>query len=129
MADDAGTQDAFLATADGAVLVQAMAELAAAAADPVGDWPLAAADYPAVFMVLVGASPVRRPAAPDTGLFIWGPLEARLQRVDRMILGGLVDGVWPAQTTTDPWLSRPMKAGLGLEAPERRIGLAAHDVT
>ncbi|HEY9215409.1 MAG TPA: PD-(D/E)XK nuclease family protein, partial [Ancylobacter sp.] len=28
---------------------------------------------------------------------------------------------------TDPWLSRPMRAALGLEAPERRVGLSAHD--
>jgi ATP-dependent helicase/nuclease subunit B len=27
----------------------------------------------------------------------------------------------------DPWLSRPMKAELGLAPPERRIGLSAHD--
>src|SRR5690606_31453887 len=35
--------------------------------------------------------------------------------------------VWPGETRTDAFLSRPMRAGLGLEAPERRIGLAAHD--
>ncbi|MCI5077571.1 double-strand break repair protein AddB [Oricola sp.] len=58
---------------------------------------------------------------------IWGALEARLQTVDLMILGGLNEGVWPSQTNNDQFLTRGMKAGLGLEPPERRIGLAAHD--
>ena len=40
---------------------------------------------------------------------IYGPLEARLQSVDRLVLGGLVEGVWPPQTRGDPWLSRPMR--------------------
>jgi ATP-dependent helicase/nuclease subunit B len=35
--------------------------------------------------------------------------------------------VWPPETRTDPWLSRPMRLDLGLDLPERRIGLSAHD--
>ena len=60
-------------------------------------------------------------------LFIWGTLEARLQHADVTILGGLNEGIWPAATRTDPWLSRPMREHLGLEPLERRIGLSAHD--
>ncbi len=60
-------------------------------------------------------------------LAILGPLEARLLDFDLVILGGLNEGKWPAQTSTDPWLSRPMRHALGLESPERRIGLSAHD--
>ena len=44
-----------------------------------------------------------------------------------LVLGGLVEGVWPPQTRADPWLSRPMRHELGLDLPERRIGLSAHD--
>ncbi len=44
-----------------------------------------------------------------------------------MILGGLVEGVWPPAPRIDPWLSRPMRHELGLDLPERRIGLSAHD--
>ena len=43
------------------------------------------------------------------------------------MLGGLNEGTWPGQTRLDPLLSRPMRAALALEPPERRIGLAAHD--
>src|SRR5207244_3707371 len=46
---------------------------------------------------------------------------------DRVVLGRLVEGVWPPETRTDPWLSRPMRLELGLDLPERRIGLSAHD--
>ena len=60
-------------------------------------------------------------------LQIYGPLEARLTQSDRVILGGLVEGVWPPAPRIDPWLSRPMRHELGLDLPERRIGLSAHD--
>ena len=60
-------------------------------------------------------------------LSIWGPLEARLQRADLLILGGLNEGSWPPSVETGPWLNRPMRGALGLPQPERRIGLSAHD--
>ena len=28
----------------------------------------------------------------------YGPLEARLQRIDRVVLGGLNEGTWPGRT-------------------------------
>jgi ATP-dependent helicase/nuclease subunit B len=58
---------------------------------------------------------------------ILGPLEARLQQADRVVLGGLNEGTWPPQARSDPWLSRPMRLALGLDLPERRVGLAGHD--
>lgn len=69
------------------------------------------------------------PPAPggDARVAIWGLLEARLQRRDLMILGGLNEGVWPAPPGDDPFLSRPMRAALGLPSLDARIGLAAHD--
>lgn len=60
-------------------------------------------------------------------LAILGPLEARLQRADRVVLGGLNEGTWPATVDAGPWLNRPMRRVLGLPQPERRIGQAAHD--
>lgn len=47
--------------------------------------------------------------------------------VDRLVLGGLNEGVWPSAADTGPWLSRPMRAGLAFSPPEVRIGLSAHD--
>ncbi len=60
-------------------------------------------------------------------LAILGPLEARLLSADRVILGGLNEESWPTAAPIDAWLSRPMREELGLEPPERRIGLSAHD--
>jgi ATP-dependent helicase/nuclease subunit B len=84
-------------------------------------------DYPEVFQTAFGDRIVRRPQAASTHLRIYGPLEARLTQCDRVILGGLVEGVWPPAPRNDPWLSRPMRHELGLDLPERRIGLSAHD--
>jgi ATP-dependent helicase/nuclease subunit B len=63
----------------------------------------------------------------DDRIVIWGMLEARLQRRDLMILAGLNEGMWPAPAPEDPFLSRPMRAKLGLPSLDQRIGLAAHD--
>jgi ATP-dependent helicase/nuclease subunit B len=68
-----------------------------------------------------------RDGAEHPRIFIWGLLEARLQSVDRIVLGGLAEGVWPAATDPGPWLSRPMRTTIGLPSPEEAIGQAAHD--
>lgn len=85
------------------------------------------ADYPDVFQIAFADRMVRRPESPRAQLHIFGQLEARLTETDRVILGGLVEGVWPPAPRIDPWLSRPMRHELGLDLPERRIGLSAHD--
>jgi ATP-dependent helicase/nuclease subunit B len=84
-------------------------------------------DYPEVFQTAFGDRMVRRPESASAQLHIYGPLEARLTQSDRVIVGGLVEGVWPPAPRIDPWLSRPMRHELGLDLPERRIGLSAHD--
>lgn len=88
---------------------------------------MAAGDYPAFYRSLL-AGRVARPRRPThPRLSIWGPLEARLQQPDLVILGGLNEGTWPRPQDASPWLSRAMAADLNLPPPERRIGLAAHD--
>jgi ATP-dependent helicase/nuclease subunit B len=84
-------------------------------------------DYPEVFQTAFADRMVRRPESASSNLHIYGQLEARLTESDRVILGGLVEGVWPPAPRIDPWLSRPMRHELGLDLPERRIGLSAHD--
>ncbi len=66
-------------------------------------------------------------AAEHPRLFIWGLLEARLQTVELMVLGGLTETVWPPAVDPGPWMSRPMRARVGLPAPEEAVGQAAHD--
>ncbi len=85
-------------------------------------------EYVDVLRALMGGIAVRPRAATENRIAIWGPLEARLQSADRVVLGGLNEGTWPNETRTDAWLSRGMRTRLGLLPPERQIGLAAHDV-
>jgi ATP-dependent helicase/nuclease subunit B len=84
-------------------------------------------DYPDVFQTAFADRMVRQPEGTNVQLKIYGPLEARLTQSERVIIGGLVEGVWPPAPRIDPWLSRPMRYELGLDLPERRIGLSAHD--
>ena len=86
-----------------------------------------AGDYAEVFQAAFADRLVRRRELPGAQLHIFGQLEARLTESDRVILGGLVETVWPPAPRVDPWLSRPMRHELGLDLPERRIGLSAHD--
>ena len=58
---------------------------------------------------------------------IWGLVEARLQSAEVIVLGSLVEGVWPPSTDPGPWLSRRMRAEAGLPSPEEIIGQSAHD--
>jgi ATP-dependent helicase/nuclease subunit B len=85
------------------------------------------AEYPGLFAALMADLTVRGGEPKHPRLAIYGLLEARLLSVDRLVLGGLDEGIWPPQPRLDPWLNRPMRADLGLSAPEKRIGLSAHD--
>ncbi|MET0381636.1 MAG: double-strand break repair protein AddB [Methyloceanibacter sp.] len=86
-------------------------------------------EYPEFYRSLVAGEAVRPLLGLHPRLFIWGPLEARLQQPDLVILGSLNEGVWPRPEEAGPWLSRPMRDKLKLPPPERRIGLSAHDFT
>lgn len=88
---------------------------------------LAPTDYPGLYRTLAQPRTVRQTRNVHPRAFIWGPLEARLQSADRIILGGLNEKIWPQAVQSDPWLSRPMRAALGMSQPERRIGQSAHD--
>ena len=116
---------AAFAGADGNALALAFGEIAEHAA--AASFSMTPADYPDFFQAAISDRVVRRPDRPGTRVHIYGLLEARLQNVDRLVLGGLVEGVWPPETRSDPWLNRPMRHELGLDLPERRIGLSAHD--
>ncbi|MGE3714658.1 MAG: double-strand break repair protein AddB [Alphaproteobacteria bacterium] len=84
--------------------------------------------YPATFEALLSTQTYWPKRAGHPRLHILSPIEARLQRYDRVILGGLNEGTWPASTSTDPWMSRPMRQQFGLPLPERSVGQGAHDV-
>lgn len=110
--------------AAGEEAAKAVAELQAEA-DAAGE--MSPLDYVGVFQGVLQRHEVRETESVHPGIMIWGTLEARVQGADLVILGGLNDGIWPAQPAPDPWLNRAMRKEAGLLLPERRIGLAAHD--
>ena len=70
---------------------------------------------------------LRPPQRLGSQLALYGLAEARLVEADLVILGGLVEQVWPARPDSGPWLNRPMRDTVKLQQPERDIGLTAHD--
>jgi ATP-dependent helicase/nuclease subunit B len=121
---DGAAEHAFLGP-DGTKLADALDELAASEA--AGGVAVAPSDYVELFSAVIADRVVRAPPLADARVRILGLLEARLTANDRVVLGGLVEGAWPPESRTDAWLSRPMRLELGLDLPERRIGLSAHD--
>ena len=116
--------DRLWAEIAGETASQFLAEMNEAAADHPA---IGGSDYPALFESLIAGGVVRPRFGRHPRLAIWGLLEARLQRADITILGGLNEGIWPPQTESDAFLSRPMRQEFGLPSPEERIGIAAHD--
>jgi ATP-dependent helicase/nuclease subunit B len=110
---------------DGRMAAELVAELEAAG-DARGLM-LDAEEWVAVLRHMLDARPVRPPYGGHPRVFIWGLIEARLQKADFLVLGGLNEGVWPALPTPDPWLAPRIRAQLGLPGLDHRIGLTAHD--
>lgn len=101
-----------------------LSDLRASAADIP---PLLPAQYVTVLTTLLKGVTVRPRYGSHPRLFIYGLIEARLASADRMILGGLNEGTWPALPAHDPWLSRPMRKSFGLPSPEKELAQTAHD--
>jgi ATP-dependent helicase/nuclease subunit B len=111
--------------AEGSKLADAFDELAASGA--AAQLQLIKSEYVELFGSLLGGKVVRQATAAGAQVRIFGLLEARLTDCDRVVLGELVEGKWPPESHSDAWLSRRMRLTLGLDLPERRIGLSAHD--
>ena len=108
---------------DGASLVKCLNDLSDMAAPLGGQPPQIFTDLFKSEAALIGV----QTGEPHPRLAIWGPLEARLQTADRIILAGLNEGIWPAQPPADAFLPRAFRQQIGLSDPDERIGLSAHD--
>ncbi|MGF1623272.1 MAG: double-strand break repair protein AddB [Alphaproteobacteria bacterium] len=89
--------------------------------------PMSFTGFAAALDAFMATVPVRPAYGAHPRIAILGPLEARLQAADLVVLAGLNEGAWPPEPPIDPWMSRPMRRDFGLPQPERRIGLSAHD--
>jgi ATP-dependent helicase/nuclease subunit B len=125
LGEDAGGETPALTGEHGSRLWELFEELASRASAE--DLRVQCQDYPELFRTILEGEKLALPPMPGAKIEILGPLEARLQSFDTLVIGELVEGSWPPQIRADPWLSRPMRHDLGLDLPERRTGLAAHD--
>lgn len=89
--------------------------------------PISGDTYARILSHLMRGRVARPRFGTEERLMILGPLEARMLEADTVVLGGLNEGVWPAPPAQHPVLSPGMRKAIGLSAPERRFGLAAHD--
>jgi ATP-dependent helicase/nuclease subunit B len=110
---------------DGRMAAELLQELEAS--DAAAQLRLSAADAVPIFRQLLEERAVRPPYGGHPRIFIWGLLEARLQRADFVVLGGLNEGVWPAPPAPDPWLAPKIRSQLKLPTLDYRVGLSAHD--
>lgn len=84
-------------------------------------------EYLSLFEAMMSGLMVRYKQNAHPRVRILGPMEARLNHYDEIILGGFNEGVWPVLPESDPWLSRPMKKEFGFEQPEKQIGVLGLD--
>lgn len=76
---------------------------------------------------MMSAEVVRKQYGTHPRLKIMGPVEARLNNFDTVIIAEVNEGVWPPSADADPWMSRPMKKEFGLPLPEKEVGIFAFD--
>ncbi len=88
---------------------------------------IAAEELPGMLRALMRGEVVRTHYGTHPRLQILSPMEARLQRYDRVILADMNEGGWPEIPDADPWMNHDMRRKLGLPSPDKRIGQQAHD--
>lgn len=121
--DDTGDHSPLYAGEAGTMLRNALTQFMASESGLVFE----ASQWPEILRAVTSGLLVKPNSGGHPRVAIWGALEARLQSVDFLVLGGLNEGIWPQQTSNDPFLTRGMKMRMNMQPPERRIGLASHD--
>ncbi|AJY45206.1 double-strand break repair protein AddB [Martelella endophytica] len=123
--DDAGDLSALWSGEAGEGLATVLSETMASETPIEADGP----QWIDIVAALTASEAVKPRQMGNPRVFIFGAVEARLQDADTIVIGGLNEGVWPTQPKNNPFLSRGMKAEIGLEPPEKRTGQLAHDLT
>ena len=84
--------------------------------------------YMGMLAGVMSTTAVRKKQSTHPRLFIWGPMESRLQNVDRVIVGALNEGVWPRQVAADVWFNSTICEKLGIPNAQVHVGMSAHDL-
>lgn len=127
-------EDGRIDEADGAARAwwgddgRAAADLLGAMVAQGGSFEADTASFPHILKTLMDGKTVRPSWPAHPRLSILGPVEARMQSADRLIIGGFNEGNWPPRPETDPWMNAEMRQSAGLLPHNWRSGLSAHDV-
>ncbi len=81
--------------------------------------------YLSLIEALMAKAVVRKTFGQHPRLKILGPMEARLHSFDVSIIGEVNEGIWPAASKADPWMSGFMKKDFGLT--QKNLGVMAQD--
>ena len=84
-------------------------------------------NYPAFLDALLSSVTVRSKYGMHPRLDILGPIEARLQQPELVVIAGMNEGTFPQTPDADAWLNIAMKKACGLPIPEEKIGVSAQD--
>ncbi|TCT44653.1 double-strand break repair protein AddB [Martelella mediterranea] len=123
-ADETGDLSALWSGEAGERLANVLAETIGSTSPIEADGP----QWIDIIAALSASEAVKPRSMGNPRVFIFGAVEARLQDADTIVIGGMNEGVWPTQPKNNPFLSRGMKAEIGLEPPEKRTGQLAHDL-
>ena len=85
------------------------------------------ADYCDLFDIALSSGVLRQRYGIHPRVQILGQMEARVIDADLVVMAGLNEGVWPADDSVDPWMSRPMQEQFGLPTSDQSLSLSAHD--
>ena len=128
MASRSTLDDGSADPADGALHIwanedgESAAALLASLAEHGGSFEADTGSFPQILAQMMAARTVRRTWQTHPRLAILGPVEARMQSADRLILGGFNEGNWPPRPEIDPWMNAEMREAAGLQAHNWRTG-------
>ena len=80
--------------------------------------------FPQILKSLMESKTVRGSWQAHPRLAILGPVEARMQSADRLIIAGFNEGNWPPRPEIDPWMNGEMRQTAGLQPHNWRTGSA-----
>jgi ATP-dependent helicase/nuclease subunit B len=84
--------------------------------------------YFQTFKLLLEQTVVRQTTNLHPRLFIWGAPEARLQKIDRIIIADFNDATWPGKIKSSLWLNPSIRSQLNMPDISVSAGLNANDL-
>lgn len=84
--------------------------------------------YYQTFLLLLEQTMVRQTSNLHPRLFVWGSPEARLQKIDRVIIADFNDATWPGKIKSSLWLNPSIRKQLNMPDISVSAGLNANDL-